>query len=82
MPLIHPLIHDWNADAPPAGPAVMLDDETLRDGLQSPSVRCPDIDEKLREKSIEVRLDSFLDLGRKTHAATPSLRMAAISSFV
>ena len=26
----------------------MLDDETLRDGLQSPSVRCPTIDEKLR----------------------------------
>ena len=28
-------------------PAVLLDDETLRDGLQSPSVRCPTIDEKL-----------------------------------
>jgi 2-isopropylmalate synthase len=27
---------------------VLLDDETLRDGLQSPSVRCPTIDEKLR----------------------------------
>jgi 2-isopropylmalate synthase len=41
------LIHDWNG--PPAGPReVMLDDETLRDGLQSPSVRCPTIDEKLR----------------------------------
>ncbi len=42
-----PLIHDWN---PPPGntrPAVMLDDETLRDGLQSPSVRCPTIEEKL-----------------------------------
>ena len=25
----------------------MLDDETLRDGLQSPSVRCPTIEEKL-----------------------------------
>ena len=48
--MIHPLIYDWNTlglDAP-AGPRVMLDDETLRDGLQSPSVRCPDIDEKLR----------------------------------
>jgi 2-isopropylmalate synthase len=43
------LIHDWNgvnAAAPPR--EVMLDDETLRDGLQSPSVRCPTIDEKLR----------------------------------
>jgi 2-isopropylmalate synthase len=43
------LIHDWNgvnAAAPPR--EVMLDDETLRDGLQSPSVRCPTIEEKLR----------------------------------
>ena len=40
------LIHDWNA-APVAPRQVLLDDETLRDGLQSPSVRCPTIDEKL-----------------------------------
>jgi 2-isopropylmalate synthase len=44
---IHPLIHDWNRVEPPAPRAVLLDDETLRDGLQSPSVRCPTIDEKL-----------------------------------
>ena len=45
---MHPLIYDWNkTDAPRPG-VVMLDDETLRDGLQSPSVRCPSIDEKLR----------------------------------
>ena len=31
-----------------SGAPVMLDDETLRDGLQSPSVRCPSIDEKIR----------------------------------
>ena len=44
----HPLIHDWNRiDAPPKPREVLLDDETLRDGLQSPSVRCPTIDEKL-----------------------------------
>ena len=49
MPM-HPLIYDWNTiDAPPASSAtVMLDDETLRDGLQSPSVRTPSIDQKLR----------------------------------
>jgi len=46
---MHPLIHDWNTSEPvPARPAVMLDDETLRDGLQSPSVRTPSIDDKLR----------------------------------
>ncbi|MDP1570280.1 MAG: LeuA family protein [Vicinamibacterales bacterium] len=42
------LIYDWNAiDAPPVPPVVMLDDETLRDGLQSPSVRTPTIEEKI-----------------------------------
>jgi 2-isopropylmalate synthase len=44
---MHPLIHDWNrtVDRPPR--LVMLDDETLRDGLQSPSVRCPTIEQKI-----------------------------------
>jgi 2-isopropylmalate synthase len=42
------LIHDWNPSPLPARVRVMLDDETLRDGLQSPSVRCPGIDEKIR----------------------------------
>ena len=45
------LIYDWNrAGGPeltPARPPVELDDETLRDGLQSPSVRNPSIEEKL-----------------------------------
>jgi 2-isopropylmalate synthase len=45
------LIFDWNrAEAPdiqPARPPVELDDETLRDGLQSPSVRSPSIEQKL-----------------------------------
>jgi 2-isopropylmalate synthase len=47
---MHPLIHDWNQSAAAGGrpSEVLLDDETLRDGLQSPSVRCPSIDEKLR----------------------------------
>jgi 2-isopropylmalate synthase len=44
---MHPLIHDWNASDRPRPAAVLLDDETLRDGLQSPSVRCPDIGEKI-----------------------------------
>ncbi|MGH9412091.1 MAG: LeuA family protein [Vicinamibacterales bacterium] len=44
----HPLIHDWNRSGAPAPRDVLLDDETLRDGLQSPSVRCPSIDDKIR----------------------------------
>jgi isopropylmalate/homocitrate/citramalate synthase len=45
---MHPLIHDWNKTGAPKPATVLLDDETLRDGLQSPSVRTPTIDEKLR----------------------------------
>jgi len=42
------LIHDWNVGdaAPPRPRQVMLDDETLRDGLQSPSVVDPPIEKK------------------------------------
>jgi 2-isopropylmalate synthase len=45
---MHPLVHDWNQTARPVLGSVLLDDETLRDGLQSPSVRSPTIDEKIR----------------------------------
>jgi len=45
---MHPLIYDWNRTDRPRPPVVQLDDETLRDGLQSPSVRCPTIEEKLQ----------------------------------
>jgi len=44
------LIHDWNRFAEPeipAGRRVLLNDETLRDGLQNPSVRNPAIAEKI-----------------------------------
>ncbi len=46
----HQLIYDWNdAGERWEKPAtrIQLDDETLRDGLQSPSVRSPSIEEKL-----------------------------------
>ncbi len=39
------LIHDWNS--PPEIKSALLNDETLRDGLQSPSVRDPSIAEKI-----------------------------------
>jgi len=44
------LIHDWNVDGgrpTPSRGRVDLNDETLRDGLQSPSVRTPAIEQKL-----------------------------------
>ena len=44
------LVYDWNQNYPPGlkptGP-VLINDETLRDGLQSPSVRDPSIAEKI-----------------------------------
>ena len=45
------LIYDWNRAGGAVRPArgrVELDDETLRDGLQSPSVKSPSIDQKIR----------------------------------
>ena len=51
MPAEQDLIYDWNrAEAPFdwASARVDLNDETLRDGLQSPSVRDPDLDTKRR----------------------------------
>ena len=44
------LIYDWNTHAGleiPSGRRVMINDETLRDGLQNPSVRDPSIGEKI-----------------------------------
>jgi len=44
------LIYDWNTVDTPPKPAhpVSVHDETLRDGIQGPSVRDPDIEHKLR----------------------------------
>ena len=45
------LIYDWNTAKGheiPVGRRVTLDDETLRDGLQNPSVRDPSIEEKIQ----------------------------------
>ncbi len=53
------LIYDWNTgEDPPVGPprAVQVVDETLRDGLQSPSVADPGIDEKIRALHFQASL--------------------------
>lgn len=41
------LIYDWNTPYPEVDFEVQFDDETLRDGLQSPSVTDPDLDKKI-----------------------------------
>src|SRR3977135_3587636 len=61
------LIYDWNTLYPqsmrPAGP-VLLNDETLRDGLQSPSVRDPSVEEKIQILHLMEALGiNSLDLG-------------------
>src|SRR5712691_11467101 len=61
------LIYDWNKNYPPglkpAGP-VLLNDESLRDGLQSPSVRDPSIAEKVELLHLMEDLGiNSLDLG-------------------
>ena len=46
----HELIHDWNTYTGaeiPVERRVMLNDETLRDGLQNPSVHDPSVAEKI-----------------------------------
>ena len=46
----HDLIHDWNEAGErweKPGFKIQFDDETLRDGLQSPSVRSPSIERKI-----------------------------------
>ncbi len=47
---VYALIYDWNTagEAEPPKKRVMLDDETLRDGLQNPSVIDPPIEAKIR----------------------------------
>ena len=45
----HDLIYDWNtsgAEPPPTPAKITLNDETLRDGLQSPSVYDPPLEAK------------------------------------
>jgi len=42
------LIHDWNDERPGQFSRIQFDDETLRDGLQSPSAKDPSLDVKLR----------------------------------
>ena len=53
------LIYDWNTAGGPAPPPprrVEVVDETLRDGLQSPSVTDPPIEEKLRALHFQAKL--------------------------
>jgi len=84
------LIYDWNhVPGEPAGRArtPMFVDETLRDGLQSPSVRDPDLDEKVRLVRLMDKLGIHAaDVGlpgagarAREHIATLCREMAGLS---
>jgi 2-isopropylmalate synthase len=77
------LIYDWNESGERWQPPpfrVQLDDETLRDGLQSPSVRAPAIEEKVRIVHLMERLGiDTADIGLPgagPHVVSDVLRLA------
>jgi 2-isopropylmalate synthase len=60
------LIYDWNVhdNRPPISSAFHIADETLRDGLQSPSVQDPSIEDKLHLLHLMIRLGiQSVDIG-------------------
>lgn len=77
------LIYDWNSgtiDAAGQKRSACFADETLRDGLQSPSVRIPGIEEKIEVLHLmeDLAIDSA-DIGLPgagTHAAADAERLA------
>jgi len=84
LPKESDLIYDWNHAAgeelKPARGTVELDDETLRDGLQSPSVKNPPIEQKLEilHQMVGLGIESA-DIGLPgagPHAKEDSLRLA------
>ena len=50
------LLYDWNTIDIVSFPHVEVDDETLRDGLQSPSVQEPSLDDKIELLELMVKL--------------------------
>lgn len=80
--VVHPLIHDWNAETGGPGLSVMLDDETLRDGLQSPSVRMPSLDEKVdilhRMEALGIDTADIGLPGAGSHVAADVERLARV----
>jgi 2-isopropylmalate synthase len=83
------LIYDWNVgdDPPPRPPRrVQVVDETLRDGLQSPSVTDPPIDRKIRALHLQAALGvhgndiGLPGAGPRAHEATLALAREIVSA--
>lgn len=70
MAFQHPLLFPWDGPCETPGGQVLLDDETLRDGLQSPSTREPPLEAKKRYLHLVAGLGvAAVDLGMP--AASP-----------
>jgi 2-isopropylmalate synthase len=83
QPSDHDLIYDWNEEAqqlPRPARRIEFDDETLRDGLQSPSVTSPAIDRKIEILHLMDRLAiDTADIGLPgagPHVVEQTLRLA------
>jgi 2-isopropylmalate synthase len=83
------LIHDWNTYTGPeipAGRRILLDDETLRDGLQNPSVHDPPIGEKIEilhlmeSLGIETVNIGLPGAGPRAYADTEALALEIVES--
>jgi len=83
------LIYDWNSckgpEIPPGGP-VMLNDETLRDGLQNPSVHDPSIEQKIEilhlmeSLGIDTANIGLPGAGHRAYADTEALAREIVSA--
>lgn len=85
----HELIHDWNTFTGaeiPAGRRVLLNDETLRDGLQNPSVHDPSIGEKfeilhlMEELGIDTVNIGLPGAGPRAYADTEALAREIVNA--
>ncbi len=83
------LIYDWNSckgpEIPPGG-RVMLNDETLRDGLQNPSVHDPSIEQKIEilhlmeSLGIDTANIGLPGAGHRAYADTEALAREIVSA--
>ena len=79
----HDLIADWNDVATPVGlrRPIAVHDETLRDGLQSPTVRHPSIDERLELLHLMSALGiESVDLGMPVTSAAEQANVTRLAA--
>ncbi len=79
------LLHDWNTDGPqaPSRRPVELYDESLRDGIQSPSVTDPDVEDKKQLLRLMDRLGiQWADIGLPGAGPRAAADVAALAETI